>query len=287
MQRRLISSSLVLALVCLGASPYIGRGFAAEQDAAKAKQPGASPAAKPDAPTGKPTAKPAAKPAAKPKPASREYVSGKPWTEPKIVDPGDGRRAPADAIVLFDGTDLSKEWEGGEGWIISDGVATIGGKGGVTSKRAFGDCQLHIEWASPEKVQGTGQGRGNSGVYLMGKYEVQILDSFENATYFDGQAASIYKQSPPLVNASRKPGEWQTYDIIFKAPKFADDGKLLEPAYVTVLHNGVLVQNHFQLEGGTFFDRPPAYVPHAAKLPLSLQNHGNPVRFRNIWIREL
>lgn len=228
-------------------------------------------------------------PVAKPKaPVSREYVSGRKWTEPKIVNPGTTEKAPADAIVLFDGKDLSKEFNGGEGWTVADGVATIGGKGGIESKRPFGSCQLHIEWATPEEVVGTGQGRGNSGLFLMGKYEVQVLDSFDNLTYFDGQAASIYKQSPPLVNASRKPGEWQSYDIIFTAPKFSDDGKeVLAPAYVTVLHNGVLVQNHFALEGGTFFNKPPSYTKHEDKLPFTIQNHGNPVRFRNIWVREL
>jgi len=230
------------------------------------------------------------KPDAKKRPmpkVSREYVSGKKWEEPKIVTPGENGGPPSDAIVLFDGKDLAQGFNGGEGWTVADGAATVGGKGGVTSKRAFGSCQLHIEWATPKDVKGEGQGRGNSGVYLMGIYEVQILDSYRNKTYFDGQAASIYKQRPPLVNASRGPGEWQTYDIIFRAPEFDAAGKVTKPAAVTVLHNGVLVQNHFELEGGTFYDRPPAYSKHAAKLPLSLQNHGNPTRFRNIWVREL
>jgi len=225
----------------------------------------------------------------KPAQVSREYVSGKKWDEPKVVTPGDAATAapPSDAIVIFDGKDLEKEFTGGKGWTVKDGAVTVGGNGGVTSKRAFGSCQLHIEWATPDVVKGEGQGRGNSGVYLMGLYEVQILDSYENKTYFDGQAASIYKQRPPLVNACRKPGEWQAYDIIFTAPKFEEDGKLKSPAYVTVLHNGVLVQNHFELEGGTFYDRPPAYKKHAEKLPFNLQNHGNPTKFRNIWVREL
>lgn len=263
---------------------------AAEQSTVspKAKQPAAKSddrqsATTPDA-AKKPTAK---KPAAKKPAGSREYVSGKKWAEPKIVTPGDEGAPPSDAIVLFDGKDLGKEFNGGEGWTVGEGAVTVGGKGGVTSKRAFGSCQLHIEWATPKEVKGEGQGRGNSGVYLMGIYEVQILDSYGNKTYFDGQAASIYKQRPPLVNASRAPGEWQSYDIIFRAPEFDADGKLTKPAAVTVLHNGVLVQNHFELEGGTFFDRPPAYTKHAPKLPFSLQNHGNPIRFRNIWIREL
>lgn len=215
----------------------------------------------------------------------REYQSGKVWPEPKVVTPGDGTAPPSDAIVLFDGTNMDA-WKGGDKWKIADGIATVNG-GGVETKQKFGDMQLHIEWASPEVVKGNGQGRGNSGVYIMGKYEIQILDSFENKTYFDGQAASVYKQHPPLVNVSRKPGEWQAYDIIFHAPKFAEDGKVTKPATVTVLHNGVLVQDHFELEGGTSYIEAPKYSKHPDKLPLSLQNHGNPVRFRNIWVREL
>lgn len=214
-----------------------------------------------------------------------EYLSGKVWPEPKVVTPGHDGGPPSDAIVLFDGGDLS-QFNGGEKWLIEDGVATVHG-GGVTSKRAFGSCQLHVEWAAPAEVKGHGQGRGNSGIYLQGKYEVQILDSYENKTYYDGQAGALYKQWPPLVNACRKPGEWQTYDIIFDAPKFDAQGKLSKPGYVTVLHNGVLIQNHAELQGTTAWDRAPAYEPHADKLPLSIQDHGNPVRFRNIWIREL
>jgi hypothetical protein len=146
--------------------------------------------------------------------------------------------------------------------------------------------QLHVEFATPSEVKGSGQGRGNSGVYLMGKYEVQILDSFENETYFDGQAAAVYKQCPPLVNASRGPGQWQTYDIIFDAPQFDDKGEVAKPARVTVLHNGVLVQHAYELTGGTSFNKPPSYSKHAEKLPFNIQYHGNPVRFRNIWVRE-
>ena len=213
-----------------------------------------------------------------------EYKSGIVWPEPKMVTPGKtDAEPPADATVLFDGKDLSK-WNNGDNWEIKDGVATAK-KSGITTKEAFGDCQLHLEFATPEKIEGKGQGRGNSGVYIMGKYEVQILDSIDNPTYFDGQCASIYKQSPPMVNASRKPGEWQTYDIIFTAPKFGEDGKVTKPAYATVIHNGVVVHNHFELLGGTFYDRAPVYQKHADKLPLSLQFHGNPVKFRNIWIR--
>jgi hypothetical protein len=145
---------------------------------------------------------------------------------------------------------------------------------------------VHIEWASAEKVEGSGQGRSNSGVFLMGRYEVQVLDSYDNKTYHDGQCAAIYKQHPPLVNACRKPGEWQTYDIIWKAPRF-QDGKLVSKACITVLQNGVVVQNNFELEGDTPYDRRPAYQPHEDKGPIALQYHGNPVRFRNIWVREL
>ncbi len=218
--------------------------------------------------------------------AAEEYLSGKVWPRPKTVEPGtEPNGPPSDAIVLFDGKSLS-EWEGGEKWQIQEGVATVRG-GGIHTKRSFGDCQLHIEWASPAKVEGSGQGRGNSGVYFMGNYEIQILDSYQNETYFDGQAASLYKQRPPLVNASRKPGEWQTYDIVFNAPRFDKDGKLAKPGYVTVLHNGVLVQNHTEIEGTTAWDAAPKYTAHADKLPLQLQDHGNPIRFRNIWIREL
>ena len=151
-----------------------------------------------------------------------EYKSGIVWPSPPEVDPGSSNQPPSDAVVLFDGTDLS-QWQGGERWKIEDGIATVQGSG-ILTKQSFGDCQLHIEFATPKIVKGKGQGRGNSGVYLMGRYEVQILDSFDNPTYFDGQCAAIYKQQPPTVNASRKPGEWQTYDLIFEAPEFDDQG---------------------------------------------------------------
>jgi hypothetical protein len=144
-----------------------------------------------------------------------------------------------------------------------------------------------VEWATPTKVKGRGQGRGNSGVFMMTLYEVQVLDSYNNDTYYDGQAGAIYKQHPPMVNASRKPGEWQTYDIMWETPKFDKEGKLLKPAYVTVLHNGVIIQNHFEVKGPTSWTEPPHYTAHAAKMPIQLQFHGDPVRFRNIWIREM
>jgi hypothetical protein len=216
----------------------------------------------------------------------KEYKSGIVWLEPAIVIPGtENAKAPSDAVVLFDGTNLDK-WKNGKNWIIKDGYA-VSAKSDITTKDSFGDCQLHLEFASPDVVKGSGQGRGNSGVYMMDRYEIQILDSYENKTYFDGQCASIYKQHPPLVNACRKPGEWQTYDIIFESPRFDKDGKLARPCYVTVLQNGIVVQNHYALEGGTFYDRPAAYSPHPLRAPFHLQFHGDPVKFRNIWIREL
>jgi hypothetical protein len=213
-----------------------------------------------------------------------EWKSGVEWPEPAIVSPGVAGAAPADAIVLFDGKSLAA-WEGVKNWTVEEGVATVGST--VTSKQKFGDCQLHLEFATPSEVSGAGQGRGNSGVYLMNRYELQILDSFNNQTYFDGQCGSIYKQTPPLVNVCRGPGEWQTYDIIFTAPHFNGDGTVKTPAYITVLQNGVLIQNHFELKGGTFWDQAPVYQAHADREPLLLQHHGNPIRFRNIWVRDL
>jgi hypothetical protein len=217
--------------------------------------------------------------------ADQEWKSGIEWATPAVVEPGLLGGPPSDAVVLFDGKSLS-QWEGGDKWEVKEGYAVARG-GGITTKESFGDCQLHIEWATPEKVEGSGQGRGNSGVFLMNRYEVQILDSYENDTYVDGQAGSIYKTKPPLVNASRRPGEWQSYDIIFQAPKFDGDGKLQKPGYVTVLHNGVLIHNHTELLGATAWDQPPTYTAHPDRQPISLQYHGNPVRFRNIWIREI
>ena len=214
----------------------------------------------------------------------QEYKSGIYWLEPTIVDPGSPDQPPSDAIILFDGKSLDA-WDGGEKWIIEDGAATTAG-GSINTKQKFGDCQLHVEFATPSEVKGNGQGRGNSGIYLMGRYEVQVLDSYENTTYYDGQCGAIYKQTPPIVNACRKPGEWQTYDILFTAPRFHDDGSLRSPGYVTVLQNGIVVQNHFELQGGTSYVAPPVYQRHGEKDSISLQFHGNKTRFRNIWIRE-
>ena len=210
---------------------------------------------------------------------------------PRVITPGTGTAAPSDAIVLFNGTDLS-QWQQADGspakWKIAAGAFTVvKSTGNVQTKRAFGDCQLHIEWRTPAQVEGEGQERGNSGVYLQGRYEVQVLDSYNNRTYSNGQAASIYKQHIPLVNASRKPGEWQSYDIFFRAPRFAGNGTVVTPAYVTVVHNGVLVQDHVELKGGTVNVGSPSYQKHNLKEPLVLQDHGNPVSYRNIWMREL
>jgi hypothetical protein len=214
-----------------------------------------------------------------------EYIAPIIWPQPPIIQPGTAGGPPSDAIVLFDGKDMSAFKEGDD-WKVEDGCA-VASKHDIETKQAFGNCQLHAEWAEPEKVVGRGQGRGNSGIFMMGEYEIQVLDSYDNDTYYDGQCGAIYKQHPPLVNVCRKPGEWQTYDIIWTAPKFDKQGKLLKPAFVTVLQNGVLVQNHFELLGGTSYVEKPHYSAHADKMPIRLQFHGNPVRFRNMWIREI
>jgi hypothetical protein len=216
---------------------------------------------------------------------------------PTIITPGTASirekagQPPSDAIVLFGGEDLSN-WVSAKGgpapWKVKDGYFEVVAKsGGIQTKEGFGDCQLHIEWASPDPPKGEDQNRGNSGVFPMGLYEIQVLDSYKNVTYADGQASAAYGQYPPLVNASRPPGQWQTYDIIFRRPRFDEDGKVLRPAYVTVIHNGVLVQDHVALTGPTTHKARPPYKAHADKLPISLQDHDHPVRFRNIWIREL
>lgn len=213
-----------------------------------------------------------------------EYLNGIDWKEPRVVVPGENGGPPSDAVVLFDGKDLSA-WKGAEKWTIDNGVMVCG-KGDIRTEASFGDCQLHIEWSAPTPATGSGQGRGNSGIFLMDNYEIQVLDSFENTTYFDGQAGAIYKQTPPQVNATVAPGKWNVYDIIWTAPRFNDDGSLKSPAYITALHNGILILNHFELKGDTPYHRPPEYQKHADRLPIRLQDHGNPMRFRNIWIRE-
>ena len=218
---------------------------------------------------------------------AQEYLPGIEWEKPAVVTSGKEPGAPpSDAVVLFDGKDLS-QWENGDKWKVEDGVAIIAaGAGEIRTKQAFGDCQFHIEWSAPTPPTGTGQGRGNSGVFF-GLYELQVLDSYQDDTYFEGQAAAIYKQTPPLVNAMRPPGEWNVYDVLWTAPRFKEDGSLESPAFITVLHNGVVVQNHFQLLGDTPYHRPPQYNQHPVEQHIRLQDHGNPVRFRNIWIRPI
>jgi hypothetical protein len=209
---------------------------------------------------------------------------------PKVVDPGNSSKAPSDAIVLFDGTNLN-EWESTNGspapWIVKDGYMEVKkSSGDIITKREFGDIQLHVEWRTPTEIVGEGQGRGNSGVYLQNKYEIQVLDSYNNTTYPNGQAGALYKQSIPLVNATIAPGEWNVYDIIFKAPTFNEDGYRTSSGYVTVLHNGVLIQNHVEIKGTTEYIGLPKNIAHG-KGPIKLQYHGNPLRFRNVWVREL
>lgn len=225
-------------------------------------------------------------------PGSKYRVHDSNRPQPRVVTPGERLGdPPSDAIILFDGTDLSN-WvssrDGGPArWKVENGyMEVVAGTGDIQTKEHFGDCQLHIEWMAPAEVKGEGQGRGNSGVFMMGLYEIQVLDCYENPTYADGTTAAIYGQFPPLVNACRKPGEWQTYDIIWEAPRFEGD-KLIRPAYVTVLHNGIVVHNHVELLGPTGHRTLPKYRPHPPVGPLRLQDHGNPVRFRNIWYRVL
>jgi hypothetical protein len=218
--------------------------------------------------------------------------------QPKLVVPGtfssqeQPGQPPSDAIILFDGTDLSK-WEADEGegvptkWVAKSGaMECVPGSGYIRTKEKFGDCQLHVEWAAPTKVQGESQGRGNSGVFLMGLVEVQVLDNYNNPTYADGFAGSVYGVNPPLANALRAPGQFQAYDIVFRRPVYKD-GKVVDPGYVTVFENGVLVQDHTMLEGGTGHMARSKPGPFPETGPLKLQDHGNPVRYRNIWYRPL
>src|SRR5581483_8723087 len=217
---------------------------------------------------------------------------------PPVVTPATGSTQeqpgtpPSDAVVLFDGKDNS-QWVAMDGsptkWIVRDGyMECVKGSGYVRTVQNFGDCQLHVEWAAPNPPHGEGQGRGNSGVFFgLDRYEIQVLDSFENKTYADGSAAAVYGQYPPLVNASRPPGQWQWYDIIWTSPRFDEQGKVKSPARVTVFHNGVLVQNNVELTGPTSWLERAPYSAHPEKQPIALQDHGNPVRYRNIWVREL
>jgi hypothetical protein len=237
--------------------------------------------------------------AQQPKPQDTEVWS----PEPKVVTPGATDSAPpSDAIVLFDGKNLD-EWVSAKDhspaqWTVADGVMTVNktkGVGNIETKRKFRDYQLHIEWKIPSNITGSDQARGNSGLFLASTgpgdagYELQILDSYHNKTYVNGQAGSIYKQAIPLANPNRKPGEWQTYDVVWTAPTFNEDGSVKTPAYVTVIFNGVLVENHFELKGETFYIGKPVYKKYD-RAPIKLQAHGDksePISFRNIWIREL
>ncbi len=233
-------------------------------------------------------------------PGDRWRVHDEARPRPRIVEPGTASsperpgKPPSDAVVLFDGRDLS-QWvqrlRGGmlaePAWRVENGyMEVVPGTGSHLTKESFGDVQLHIEWATPAEPSGSSQARGNSGVLIMGLYEIQVLDSYENISYADGQAGAVYGQFPPLVNASRKPGEWQSYDIIFEAPRF-DGDQLAKPAFVTVLHNGVLLHHRRELMGPMRPKRLTEYKAHEAELPLLLQAHGNPVRYRNIWARRL
>ena len=257
-----------------------------------------------------------------PQPNWEELNKSKPWeaTEvwepvPNKVTPGIYQAAPSDATILFGGSDLS-QWRKPKNnygvnmeqiepmckqlytidwstrpeadWILRDGQLIVNqGKGGIETAEAYGDVQLHIEWLAPVDPLKESQQYSNSGIFFMGLYEIQILNNYDNKTYVNGQASSVYKQHKPLVNASRPPGEWQYYDIVFNAPHFDADGNVTKPAYITVFHNGVLTQNHVELEGPTCFIGKAHYTAHPDRLPLSLQDHGDAVRFRNIWIREL
>ena len=232
------------------------------------------------------------------------FISGQEWRvhdsrrpQPRVVTPGTPStpeapgQLPSDAVVLFDGRDLAS-WvsvkDGGPaGWKVEHGYVEVASRSGdICTRQEFGDCQLHVEWAAPTEVKGRGQGRGNSGVFLMGRYEIQVLDGFDNPTYADGTTAAVYGQYPPLVNACRRPGEWQAYDIVWITPRF-DGDRLVSPAYVTIFHNGVLVHHHRELLGLTAHRTAPPYAAHPPVGPLRLQDHGDLVRYRHIWYRPL
>jgi hypothetical protein len=228
-------------------------------------------------------------------PGSKYRVHDSTRRPPRVIDPGTPGtaerpgRPPSDAVILFDGRDLSG-WKGREGearWKVENGAMEAApGAGDIETREHFGDCQLHLEWVAPSTVKGESQGRGNSGVFLMGLYEIQVLDCYDNPTYADGTTAAVYGQYPPLVNACRRPGEWQSYDILWEGPRFEGE-KLVRPARVTVLHNGVVVHHAAELIGRTGHRNVPGYAPHPPTGPLKLQDHGDLVRFRNIWYRPL
>jgi hypothetical protein len=231
------------------------------------------------------------------------FIPGQQWRvhdstrpRPRVVAPGTEStperpgRPPSDAVILFDGSDLSG-WVGTDGgpaaWKAEHGYLEVVPRAGdIQTREHFGDCQLHLEWAAPAEVAGGSQGRGNSGVFLMGRYEIQVLDCFDNPTYADGTTAAVYGQHPPLVNACRRPGEWQTYDIVWISPRFEGE-RLVAPAFVTVFHNGVVVHHHREVLGPTTHRRVAPYATHPPTGPLRLQDHGHPVRYRNIWYRPL
>ncbi len=237
------------------------------------------------------------RPYARPQGAQQWGPNDRNRPEPPIITPGTEStqekpgRPPSDAIVLFNGKDLSN-WEAVNGgpakWDVGDGYfQTVPGVGDIQTKASYGDFQLHVEWATPNPPHGTDQDRGNSGVFLHGLYEIQVLDSFNNVTYADGEAAAVYGQYPPLVNAARPPGVWQMYDIAFHGARFDSSGKVTRKANVTVFYNGVLVQDHVEIMGPTAHHERPPYTPHPDRLPLRLQDHHHPVRYRNLWLREL
>ena len=238
-------------------------------------------------------------PAVRPGYTNTPVIPGQPWRVhdparpyPAVITPGDGcGSAPSDAVKLFDGTSLD-HWRNDKGepskWKVENGcMEAVAKAGNISSRDEFGDCQIHVEWASPAEVKGDSQGRGNSGIFIMGLYELQVLDSYENATYADGQAGSIYGQFPPLVNACRRPGEWQSYDIAWIAPRFTPEGKLASPAKITVFQNGVVVQANTEVLGRGTHKQVATYAAHGPTGPIGLQNHNNPVRYRNIWVRPL
>ena len=234
------------------------------------------------------------------------YLPGQPWRAhdikrplPRVITPGtastqaEAGKPPSDAVVLFDGKDLSKWVHVRDGretpprWTLRDGYAeVVDGTGDLVSKEKFGDAQYHVEWMAPPVVQSTGQGRGNSGVLIMSRYEIQVLDVYNNPTYADGYTGAIYGQWPPLVAVPRPPGQWQVYDILFEAPRF-ENGKLVRPAYATVLLNGIVLHHHKEIMGRMVYRAVATYAPHAAEEPLALQEHHNPVRYRSVWVRRL
>ncbi|RKY18587.1 MAG: DUF1080 domain-containing protein [Planctomycetota bacterium] len=296
--RPFVSLALVAALACTGCASSADAGHGEGRSVARAEHGEPTPHSDHDehgARPGPPVPGPAREPSP-PQPNEPQGYSDTPllpdgvWRVhdrdrpvPPVVAPGLHGGPPSDAVVLFDGDGL-RAWEGGP-WRLVDGAMEVNGSGDLSTRESFGDVQLHLEWMSPP-VRSSGQGRGNSGVFLMGRYEVQLLDSWGNRTYADGQAAAMYGQQPPDVNAARAPGRWQSYDILFTAPRFEDQA-LVSPALVTVIHNGVLVHHERAYLGATSHQRVAQYTAHEPSAPIRLQDHGDPVRYRNIWVRRL